>query len=121
MLAKFTVTHTLLTQEIVNELNSQATEYCFVLTEQMGLVFPPDFCLIVCEFFKSLGYNAAYDLLKAAILSLFSVLPRKTSSKEEKITIFNEGKKFEVTYPFNLSEGQKDKLVDAIAQKILSE
>ena len=121
MLAKFTVTYAPFTQSMIDDLNLQSEKWTFVLAKQIGLSIPPDVIIIVCELLKNIEYSATYDLLKAALLLVVSKIREihKGKTLETKITIFCNGEMTEITFPFELTERQKDSIVDAAIKKIL--
>ena len=54
-----------------------------------------------------------------SIISKISANINSTDNKESKIVVINGDKKAEYTLPFKLTKKQKDKIVDAVAEKIL--
>lgn len=121
MLAKFTVTYAPFTQSMIDDLNLQFENCTFVLAKQIGLSIPPDIIIIVCELLKNIEYSATYDLLKSAFLFVISRIHEihKNKAPETKITIYCNGEIAEITLPFELTEGQKDRIIDAAIKKFL--
>ncbi|MBR6401742.1 MAG: hypothetical protein IKS17_11085 [Firmicutes bacterium] len=121
MFAKFNVTYKLFTQKTVDELNLQSDVYYIELSEQMGLTVPPDIFLITCELLKNIEYNMAYDIFKNAILSIYSKFKKIQHNQMEKteFIISYNGIVKKIIFPFNLTEEQKDKLVNAAIEELL--
>ena len=83
-------------------------------------LIPQDICMILIEISENIGINALYDMLKYSFSNLLNLIQRKMVSKKEKmeLVIKKNGKEFKCTLPFNLSEEQKDKFVDAIIENM---
>lgn len=76
--------------------------------------------IIAFELVKNLAYNTSYDLLKHTIISILGNMKRpKRKDTTTTITITNGPKKSQISFPFELTEEQKDRMVDAAIQKLL--
>lgn len=74
--------------------------------------------IIAFELVKDLAYNTSYDLMKYTIVSILGKMKRP-KRKNTTITITNGPKKSQISFPFELTEEQKDRMVDAAIQKLL--
>ena len=105
-----------------DELNELSKDCQFRIIKQKGLSIPPEIITIIYEFAQNISYNVAYDLLKLSLDSIISKLKaniNSTHNNETKIVVINGNKKGEYILPFKLTKEQKNKIVDAIAEKIL--
>lgn len=75
--------------------------------------------IIAFELMKNLAYSASYDLMKHTILSVINNIIQNKKIMTT-IIVINDGQKSEIKLPFEPTEEQKDKLVDAAIQKFLS-
>lgn len=108
--------------ETIDELNELSNDCQFRIIKQKGLSIPPEVITIIFEFVKNIGYSASYDMIKLSLDSIISKISaniNSTDNKESKIVVINGDKKAEYTLPFKLTKKQKDKIVDAVAEKIL--
>lgn len=86
---------------------------------QNNLSVSPEILIIAFELMKNLAYSASYDLMKHTILSVLNQIMMSRRTKTI-ITVINDGKKSQIELPFEPTEAQKEKLVDAAIQKLLS-
>lgn len=117
--AKIYVTGGRINQESIDELNRQTDKYCFSITKRLGYgPLPPEVVLVIIELLKNLEYSATYDLIKMALLSLIykiNKIPKTTT----RIMVLVDNKKSEIIIPFETTDEQKEKLVDAAIEKFL--
>lgn len=110
-------------QNIFDELNNESNICKYEILKHTNLSISEDMLIIIFEILKNLEYNAIYDLLKLALLEIISKINTlkkhnfmfKTTTSM--IVIVNE-KRTEVNLPFELSEEQKNKVVDAAINKL---
>lgn len=105
-----------ITEEIVNELNNQNAKCRYNKVAHKGFALSPETIIIIVGLLQNIGYSAAYDLIKTSILLIISKLPLP-SKKETEIIVINGKTKSKILLPFELTDEQKDKLVDAAIQK----
>lgn len=106
--------------------NSTITDYIdsnydveMTFLPQKNLSASPEVIIIAFELVKSLAFSASYDLMKHTLLSVLNQA-KQNKSKKTTISIINDGKKSQIILPFEPTEEQKDKLVDAAIKKLLS-
>lgn len=110
-------------QNIFDELNNESNICKYEILKHTNLSISEDMLIIIFEILKNLEYSAIYDLLKMALLEIISKIyalkKHKFMSKTTTsiIVIVNE-KRTEVNLPFELSEEQKNKVVDAAINKL---
>lgn len=73
--------------------------------------------VIVFQLVQGLGTNLIYDLMKSSVLRLLSVIPK---TKKPDIYIDYLGESITLDYGFDLTEEQKEKIVD-VGIKLLIE
>ena len=100
----------------IDELNSKSPICEYRLSAGRHLSIPPETLIIIFELIQNLSYSASYDLLKAAILEIGDTFKKKKS----KIIFVKDGKRTEITLPFELDKEQQDKVVDAVVKQLLS-
>ena len=106
----------------IDELNELSNDCQFRIIKQKGLSIPPDVITIVFEFAKNIGYSATYDMIKLSLDSIIYKINaniKHTDNEKSRIVVINGDKKVEYTLPFKLTKKQKDKIIDAVAEKIL--
>lgn len=110
----------LLTEKDEILLNQGEKEIRFFRTETHHFL-PPEAILILVEFGKSIGYSAAYDILKYALGKFITVLiqQKKKKTVQTKMEIVCGDTMYSLCFNFELTKDQKDKLVDAAARKLL--
>lgn len=120
------ISSNIITEEAVNELNSISAEYQYSISKRLGFSsLPPETVLIIVELLKNVEYCAVYDIIKMSILNLVSKLKElKKSSRinihsDFKIVVICNDKKSEIDLPFEISEEQEDRLVNAAIEKFL--
>ena len=113
---KATIMCNCITEKDIEELNASSSECLYSLTNRKGFALPPEVVMIVIELLQNIGYNAAYDLIKTSILMALSKISVKPQ-KKTRVIVINDGKKSEIQLPFEVTEEQKDKLVDAAIEK----
>lgn len=110
-------------QNIFDELNNESNICKYEILKHTNLSISEDMLIIIFEILKNLEYNAIYDLLKMALLEIISKIYALKKHKfmsqttTSIIVIVNE-KRTEVNLPFELSEEQKNKVVDAAINKL---
>ena len=121
MKAKITIMSNIITEETIDELNAQSTECKYSVTTGSNLVEHTDKIVIIFELLRSMGYAAAYDLCKAALLLIICKIQEKTNKNktENTVTVICGEEKYSFIFPFELSESQKEKVVDAAIEKML--
>lgn len=108
--------------ETIEELNELSNECKFRIIKQKDLLISPEIITVIFEFARNISYSAAYDMLKLSlepIISKFKTNINSTDNKETKIVVINGNKKGEYILPFKLTRKQRNKIIDAIAEKIL--
>lgn len=123
MKAKITLMGNTFTNEMIEELNEQTDDCQYFLSKQKDMFIPPEFIAIVIELLHNLSYSATYDILKMILLSIISKLSfkykKESAEKETDIIIIYNNNKIEFKTSFELSESQKDKVIDAAIKKML--
>lgn len=105
----------------IEELNELSDDCQFRIIKQKGLSIPPDVITIIFELLKNIGYSAAYDMLKLSLNAIVSKISiANTKEIETKIVAVLGDKKAEFIVPFKLTKKQKDKIIDAVAEKLSS-
>lgn len=111
-----------ITEEDALELNtgeySQEVEFSPITSKNF---MPPEIVLIMIELGKSTGYSAVYDMLKYILLKVLQLLPKKKPQENVKIEVVCKQDKFSISYNTQLTEEQKEKLIDAAIQKFVNE
>ena len=122
MKCKVTVDSSSLTVSDMEFLNEGEAEIRFFRTDANNFL-PPGVIFVLIELGQNIGYNAAYDALKYALGKLMAVFTGKKSERksETKIEIACGEERYSISCSFELTEVQKDKLVDAAAKKLLGE
>lgn len=111
----------LIGNEDVRILNDESSEIKYSATESADFL-PPEVVLIFIELFQNMGYNAAYDTVKYVLRKIITLVGNKKADKTEfQFEISCNGKKFSLRGNTPLTEQQKDKLVNAAAEVLLSE
>lgn len=109
-------------QNIFDELNIESNICKYEILKHINLSISEDMLIIIFEILKNLEYNAIYDLLKMALLEIISKIytlkKHKSMSKTTSIIVIVNEKRTEVNLPFELSEEQKNKVVDAAINKL---
>ena len=85
--------------------------------------FPPEVILILIDLSQNMAYSAAYDTVKYALGKLVSMFTGKRGKEktQTKMEIACGDKRYSLSFDFELTEEQKNKLVDAAAKKLLEE
>ena len=111
----------LIGNEDVRILNDESSEIKYSATESSDFL-PAEVVLILIELFQNMGYNAAYDTVKYVLRKIVTLVGHKKTDKTElQFEISCNGKKFSLRGNTPLTEQQKDKLVNAAAEVLLSE
>lgn len=105
-----------ITNDDVTKLNETSSNCHYSKVQHKGLSLPPEFVTIVVEMLQGISSNALYDLIKTAILSIFSKIST-SSKKETRVIVINGDNRSEIILPFEATDDQKDKLVDAAIEK----
>lgn len=74
--------------------------------------------IIAFEFVKNLAYNTSYDLMKCMTVSLLGKI-KSSQKKNTSITITKGTERSQIDFSFELTEEQRDRLIDAAIQKLL--
>jgi len=115
--AKIYVTGDHINQASIDELNRYTDKCCFLIVKRLGYApLPPEVVLVMIELLRNLEYSATYDLIKMALLSLISKL-KKIPRTTTRIKVVVDDKMSEIIIPFEISDEQKEKLVDAAIEK----
>lgn len=109
-------------QNVIDELNRESKICTYKLTKQANLLNSPDVLIVIFEIVKYWSISGTYDLLKRALLEIVSKIFVKEKQKEQSnqtsiIVIVND-KRTEFNISFELSDEQKDKLVEAAVKKL---
>lgn len=120
MKCELIIDSSLLTENDMMLLNNGEEEIRFSKTDTNDF-FPPEVILVLIEIGRNIGYNAVYDAVKYALGKLVAVFAGKKRKAETKMEIACGDKRYSVSFNFELTEEQKDKLVDAAAKKLLEE
>lgn len=111
----------LIGNEDVCILNDESSEIKYSATKSADFL-PPEIVLILIELFQNMGYNAAYDTVKYVLRKIVTLVGRKKVDKAElQFEISCNGKKFSLSGNTPLTEQQKDRLVNAAVEALLSE
>lgn len=105
--------------ETIEELNKLSNDCQFRIINQKGLSIPPDVITIIFELLKNIGYSTAYDMLKLSLNAIVSKIGFANTTETRIIAVLGD-KKAEFVVPFKLTKKQKDKIIDAVAEKLLS-
>lgn len=110
-----------LTSEDIKELNTMNQDCHFTKSEHLGYVpLPPEVVFLFIEFLKNIGYNGCYDLLKMAILSIVSKIEHNNKKVSSVLIVLND-KRYELKFSYDLTNEQKEKLVDAAIEYLLKQ
>lgn len=105
--------------ETIEDLNKLSNDCQFRIINQKGLSIPPDVITIIFELLKNIGYSTAYDMLKLSLNAIVSKIGFANTTETRIISVLGD-KKAEFVVPFKLTKKQKDKIIDAVAEKLLS-
>jgi hypothetical protein len=90
-----------------------------VLLEELNLgAVDAGIILITIQAMQAIGYNALYDMIKYSVLKLLR-MSKSNSKKGTFISIRKEGEVSDLFFSFDLTEDQREKLVDAAITKLL--
>lgn len=109
----------------IEEMNSLCKKHAisFNLLEIRNFL-PPEVILILIEVGNEVGYglatNALYDVLKLTLRCIIEKLSSKRPEQKTEIEIVCNDKRHSFSCNFQLTEEQKNKLIDALAQKLSS-
>lgn len=109
----------------IEEMNSLCEKHAisFNLLEAHNFL-PPEVLLILIEVGKEVGSglatNALYDVLKLTLRCIIEKLSSKRPEQKTQMEIVCNDKRHSFSCNFQLTEEQKDKLIDAFAQKLSS-
>lgn len=119
MYIKAIIVSDLISQKNIDKLNLNSENCFYTLAKRIGYEpIPSEVLLVIFEFVKILTYNASYDLLKNSVLLLISKLKFK-HIKGTRIMINLDNKTAELSFSFDVTDAQKEKLVDAAIKKLL--
>lgn len=113
---KITIISNSITEKDINELNNQNSDCQYTKTAHKGFALTPEIVMIVIELLKNIGYNAAYDIIKTSIISIISKITINPK-KETRVIVIKGEQKSEIRLPFEVTEEQKNKLVDAAIEQ----
>ncbi len=110
----------LLTKNDIILLNKGEKEIQFLKIETHNL-FPPEIMLILIQLAENIGYSVIYDIIKYALCKLKALLTEKKTKQPSriKIEIVCGRQKCSIACNFELTENQKDKLLDAAIKKLM--
>ena len=78
--------------------------------------------ILIIQFAQSISFSAAYDMLKYILLVVMTKMSNlKTNANQTYISIELNNKTSKVAFSFDLTDEQKDKLIDVVAQKLLND
>lgn len=122
MKCELIIDSSLLTENDMVLLNEGGKEIQFCKTDTNHF-FPPEVILILIDLSQNMAYSAAYDTVKYALGKLVSMFTGKRGKEktQTKMEIACGDKRYSLSFDFELTEKQKNKLVDAAAKKLLEE
>lgn len=121
MKCKFVIDSSLLTADDIGILNDEEKEISFLKVDSKNFL-PAEIVLVLIELGQNIGYSAAYDIIKYALNKLMTLFKKRTQEDSKiKIDLAYGEKIYSITCNFDLTEEQKDKLIDAAAKKLLEE
>jgi|GEM_PF-7126952 len=91
----------------------------FSVVKMHGLVPPIDFSVLMFEFSKNITYAATYEIIKYSIFKLIGILKKKNAQQMHSIRVVNNDKASIIEISFELTDEQKDKLVDAAIKAVI--
>lgn len=125
MQCKLIVDSSFLTENDILLLNKEEKEIQFSQTKTHNFL-PPEVILVLIELSRNITYSAAYDAVKYALNKLISILSEKKSNEtpkieapKTKIEIVCGDQKYSASFSFELTENQKNQLVDVATKKLL--
>ncbi len=88
----------------------------------MHSLLPEGAIIVLFELARNIGYNAAYDIIKYSILRFFSYIQEKFPARANptKIVFRHCGKERSCELPFELTEEQKDRIVDVTIEYLIN-
>lgn len=105
----------MLTNQDLKELNeSSTTEYQIVTSNNF---LPPETIYILVELGKSLIFSAAYDLLKYELSKILKIASGKKNITN--LTVSCDGRTCNISCNFELSEDQKEKIIDNAIKNLM--
>lgn len=113
---KISIISNYITERNICELNELSAECQYAKIAHKDFSFSPETVMLIIELIQNIGYNAAYDLIKSAILLIISKIPT-SPTKDTKIILINGEQKSEIYLSFEATEEQKDRLIDAAIEK----
>ena len=122
MKCELIIDSSLLTENDMVLLNEGGKEIQFCKMDTNHF-FPPEGILILIDLSQNMAYSAAYDTVKYALGKLVSMFTGKRGKEktQTKMEIACGDKRYSLSFDFELTEEQKNKLVDAAAKKLLEE
>lgn len=88
---------------------------------QSNNFLPADIVLILMNLVENVGYNATYDLIKQCVLQVYLIISHKKHKPASfHLKLSYNGNEISCDMDTSLTDAQRDKLIDAVAQKILS-
>lgn len=125
MNCKLMVDSSFLTENDILLLNKKEKEIQFSQMKTHNFL-PPEVIFVLIELSRNITYSAAYDAVKYALNKLISTLSEKKSNEppqieapKTKMEIVCGDQKYSVSFSFELTENQKNQLVDVAAKKLL--
>lgn len=105
---------------IIDDLNEMTNDCTYEYIGIKGFSVTPGEILIIYELVRNLSYNAIYDFLKLSLSAIISKIKSKNrAEKDTQITVIIGSEKSIMNIPFELTDVQKDKIVDAAITKFL--
>ena len=98
------------------EFSNKGIEVTLVKSSNL---LPPEIIPVMIEIAKNVGFDAIYDILKFSLTKLVTLVSGKSKGRKPRIDVACNGKKYSISCDFELSEEQRDRLVDAAIQKLM--
>lgn len=120
MRCELTINSPLLTESDTIQLNRGEREIQFSKMEAHHFL-PPEVILVLIELGRDISYSAAYDTVKYALGKLMGVLCKKKAHEktQTRMEIVCRDQKYSVSFNFELTEEQKNQLVEIATKKLL--
>lgn len=107
-----------LSKEDISYLNEKSASMQIEFRKVESLhITNPEIVMIVVQAIQSIGYSALYDILKYCLSVVVNKAAAISGKKETTIEITCNGQTESLTINFELTELQKDKLIDAVVEK----
>lgn len=117
------------TNVLIENLNLSDSEWELLNKNEYNIIFnsldmdnflSPEMTMVIIDIAQNIGYDAAYDLLKFIFLKIIYIAKNVfKGNKQNTIRIILAEKEYTISSDFDLTESQKDKLIDAAIKKML--